>query len=60
MLGYSLGCTNSKVIGSDEGIKLTSINGGVIGTILVDVDGITLGIYVGTNMTHLKSPYLSS
>ena len=38
----------SKVLGSDEGIKLIYPDGNVIGTILVNVDGITLGIYVVT------------
>ena len=44
MLGGSLGFNDAKVIGSDEVIKMVSTDGKVIGTILVDVDGITLGI----------------
>ena len=36
------------MLGSDEGIKLLLSGGKVIVTILGYVDGITLGIYVGT------------
>ena len=36
------------MIGSDEVIKLVLFDGEVLGTILVDVDGITLGLDVGT------------
>ena len=45
--------TDGKVPGSDEGIKLGSTYGKVLGTILVNLDGITLGIYVGTDMGYL-------
>ena len=37
---------NGKVLGSDEGIKLVSTDGKVIGTILRYVHGITLGLDV--------------
>ena len=52
MLGDSLGSTDGKVLGSDEGIKLGLSHGKVIGTILGNGDVITLGIDVG--------PYLGS
>ena len=52
-LGDSLESTDVKVLGSDEGINLILSDGKVIGTILVDVDGITLGIDVGTDMGPL-------
>ena len=48
MLGGSLGYTYGKVLGSDEGIKLGLSDGKVIDTIIRNVDGITLGIDVGT------------
>ena len=40
--------TDSKVLGSDEGIKLGSTGGKLLGTILGDTDVITLGLDVGT------------
>ena len=43
-----MGYTDGKVHGSDEGIRLGSTNGKVLGTTLIDVDGIILGIDVGT------------
>ena len=48
LLGDSLEYTDGKVRGSDEGINLGSTDGKVIGTVLGNVDGITLGIDVGT------------
>ena len=39
--------------GSDEGIKLGCTDGKVLGTILVNVDGIILGIDVGTYLGSL-------
>ena len=48
LLGESLGCTDSEVISSDEGIKLVYTDGKVLATILVNVNGITLGLDVGT------------
>ena len=53
LLGISLGYTNGKVIGSDEGIKLGLSCGKLFGNIVVNVDGTTLGIYVGTNLGSL-------
>ena len=43
--------TDGKVLGSDEGIKLGSTYGEVLGTILVNLYGITLGIDVVTELT---------
>ena len=48
MLGFLLGSTGGKALGSDEGIKLVSNDGKVLGTILGNLDGITLGLDVGT------------
>ena len=50
LLGGSLRSTDGKVHGSDEGIKLRSTDGKVIGTTLRNLDGITLGIDVGTEL----------
>ena len=50
MLGGSLGYTNGKVLGSDEGIKLRFFDGNVLRTILGNVDGIKLGIELGTEL----------
>ena len=47
-LGDSLGSTDNKVLGSDEGIKLGSSGGKLLVIIPVNVDGITLGLDVGT------------
>ena len=41
------------MLGSDEGIKLGYTDSEVIDTILVDVDGITLGIDVVTELSSL-------
>ena len=48
MIGDSLGSTDGKVLGSDEGIKLEISDGKVLVTILGNIDGITLGLGVGT------------
>ena len=48
MLVGSLGFTDGKVLGSDEGIKLGLSDVKVLGTILANVDGIILGLDVGT------------
>ena len=45
------------MIGSDEGIKLGSADIKVIGTILVNVDGIKLGIDVGKYMGALYGSF---
>ena len=47
-LGDLLIFTCGKILGSDEGIKLGLSDGGFIVTILVNVYGITLGVYFGT------------
>ena len=41
------------MLGFDEGIKLRSIDGSVLRTVLGNVDGITLGLDVGTNIVSL-------
>ena len=43
-IGGSLGSTYVKAPGSDEGIKLGSTDSKVLGTILGNVDEITLGL----------------
>ena len=48
-----MGSTYSKVPGSDEGIKLGLFYGKVLGTILLNVDEITLGFGVGTDMVSV-------
>ena len=50
MIGDSLGSTDVTVLGSDKGIKLGSTGDEALGTILGDVDRITLGIYVRTEL----------
>ena len=52
-LGCSLGYTDGKVLGSDEGIKLELFYGKVLGTILGIVHGTKIGIYVGTELGSL-------
>ena len=47
MIGDSLGSTDVKVLGSDDGIKLVYNSGEVIGTTLGNNDGITLWFDVG-------------
>ena len=41
------------MLGSDEVIKLVLSGGKVIGTIIENVDGITLGLDIGTGMGSL-------
>ena len=53
MLGGSQKFTDGQVIGSDEGINLQLFSREVLGTLLGDVDGITLGIDVGTDLCSL-------
>ena len=48
---------DGKVVGSDKGIKLGSIDGKMIGNILGNVDVITLGIDVGINLGSLYEPF---
>ena len=50
MLVGSHGYTDGKVLGSDEGIKLRSNYGKVLGTILGDVYGVKLGVDVGIEL----------
>ena len=53
MLRGSLGYTDGKVLGYDEGIKMVSTDGKVLVIILGDVDRITLGIDVLTELVSL-------
>ena len=48
MLGDSLGYTDGKVLGSDEGFKMGSTDGKVLGIILRDVDEITWDLLMVT------------
>ena len=50
LLGVLLGSTDGKVLGYDKGIILISTDGKVIVTVLGNVYGVTLGIYVGTDL----------
>ena len=45
------------MIGSDEGIKLVSNDGKVFGTIIGNVDRITLGIHIGTKLGFLDGSF---
>ena len=53
----SLGSTDGKVIVSDEGIKLVTTDSKVLGTLLENVDGITLRLDVGTELGYLYGPF---
>ena len=53
LLGDSMGYTDGKVLGSNEGIKLVSTDGKVFGNIFGNLDGITIGIDVGTELGSL-------
>ena len=53
MLADALGYTDGKVNVSDADIKLVYTDGKLIGSILRDVDGITLGLDVGTDLGSL-------
>ena len=53
----SLGSTDGKVFGSEEGIKLVSIDGKVLGNILGNIYAITLGLDVGANMGSLDGSF---
>ena len=48
------------MLSSDEGIKLVFFNGEVIGTILTNVDGITLGLDAGKELGSLDESFDSS
>ena len=54
MIGCSLVSTDDKFLCSDEGIKLGSTDGKVLGIILVNVYGITLGLDVATELGFLE------
>ena len=49
--------TGGKLFGSSEGIKVGSTDVKLIGTIIKNVDGITLGIDVGTDLVSLDGPF---
>ena len=57
MHGYSLGYTDGKVHGYDEGIKLGYTDGKVLGTISGNVDGIILGLDVGTYLGSVDGSF---
>ena len=45
------------MLGSDGGIILVSTDGKVLGTILADIDEITLGIDFGTDLLYLDGSF---
>ena len=53
MNGDSLGSTDGKVLGSYECIKLGLYDSKLLGTILLNVDGTTHGLDVGTELGSL-------
>ena len=53
ILGYQLRYSDGNVLGSDEVIKLGLSDGKVLSIILVDVDGITFWIDVGTDLVSV-------
>ena len=55
-----MGYTDSKLLGSDEGVKMGSTDGKVIGTILGYANGITLGIDFGTEIGAIEVSYYDS
>ena len=60
MLGCSLGSTDGNVLCSDGGFKLGLFEGKLVGTILVNVNGITLGLDVVTELGSLDGSFDSS
>ena len=54
LLGEYLGYTDGKVLRYDEGIKMGSTDGKVLVTILGNLNVITLGIDVGTDLGYLN------
>ena len=52
-----MGSTDGKVIVSDEGIKLRSTDGKVLANITGNVDGITLLLDVGTELSSLDGSF---
>ena len=57
LLVESLGSSGGKVLSSDEDIKLGLYGGKIIGTIIKNVDGITLWIDVGTELCSLDGSF---
>ena len=57
MLGNSLISDDGKVLGSDEGINMEDTDGKLLGTIIGNVDDITLSLDVGTNMWSLNGSF---
>ena len=57
MLRGSLGYTDGEVLVCDEEIKVGSTDGKFLGTILENVDGITLDIDVGTELGYLDGSF---
>ena len=55
-----MGYTDGKVLRSDEGIKQGSTEDKLLGTIIWNVDRITLGIYVGTELGSLDVSFVGS
>ena len=45
------------MFGSDKGIKLGSTDGKVLGTVLVNIDGITLVLDIGTELGFLDGSF---
>ena len=60
MLGYSLRYDDGKVIGSKKCIKLGIYDGKVLVLILGNIDGIRVGIDVGTEKGSLDGYFKSS
>ena len=60
MLGGSLLSTYDKALRSEKGIKLGSTDVKVLGTILVNIDGITLGLDIGTELGSLDGSFYGS
>ena len=56
-LGDSLGSTDGKVIGSDEGIKLGLCDVKLLVTLIENVDGIKLGVDVETDLGSLDGSF---
>ena len=54
---FSLKYTGGKVLGCDEGIKLGSTDGKFFCALLGILDGISLGLYVGTDIVYLGGSF---
>ena len=52
-----MGCDDGIIIGYDEGIKLGFSCGKVLGAILVNIDGITIELDVGTELGSLDESF---